>query len=181
MNSSMDPSRMGAREMRDEIAAERLTAVAVAHACRARIAEREPAIGAWARLDRDKVFAAARALDLTTRRGPLHGVPIGVKDLIDTADLPTEYGSPIYRGHRPSADAAPVALARAAGALVLGKTVTTEFATIIRARPQIRMTRCARRAAHRAVRPRRCPTAWYHSPSARRPRDQSSGRRRTAA
>jgi Asp-tRNA(Asn)/Glu-tRNA(Gln) amidotransferase A subunit family amidase len=114
----MDPSRMGAREMRDEIAAERLTAVAVAHACLARIAEREPAIGAWAHLDRDKVFAAARALDLTTRCGPLHGVPIGVKDLIDTADLPTEYGSPIYRGHRPSADAAPVALARAAGALV---------------------------------------------------------------
>jgi Asp-tRNA(Asn)/Glu-tRNA(Gln) amidotransferase A subunit family amidase len=101
---------MGAREMRDEIAAERLTAVAVAHACLARIAEREPAIGAWAHLDRDKVFAAARALDLTMRRGPLHGVPIGVKDLIDTADLPTEYGSPIYRGHRPSADAVPVGL-----------------------------------------------------------------------
>jgi amidase len=129
MNSRIDPSRMGARELRDEIAAERLTAAAAAHACLARIAEREPVVGAWAHLDRDKVLAAARALDLTTRRGPLHGVPIGVKDLINTADLPTEYGSPIYRGHRPSADAAAVALARAAGALVLGKTVTTEFAT----------------------------------------------------
>jgi amidase len=129
MNSRIDPSRMGARELRDEIAAERLTVAAVAHACLARIAEREPVVGAWAHLDRDKVWAAARALDVTTRRGPLHGVPIGVKDLIDTVDLPTEYGSPIYRGHRPSADAAAVALARAAGALVLGKTVTTEFAT----------------------------------------------------
>ena len=128
MNSRIDPSRMGARELRDEIAAERLTAVAAAHACLARIAEREPLVGAWAHLDRDKVLAAARALDITTRRGPLHGVPIGVKDLIDTADLPTEYGSPIYRGHRPSADAAAVALARAAGALVLGKTVTAEYA-----------------------------------------------------
>ena len=119
---------MGARELRDEIAAERLTVAAAAHACLARIAEREPAIGAWAHLDPGKVLAAAGALDATTRRGPLHGVPIGVKDLIDTVDLPTEYGSPIYRGHRPGADAAAVALARAAGALVLGKTVTTEFA-----------------------------------------------------
>jgi len=129
MNSRIDPSRMGARELRDEIAAGRLTAAVVAHACLARIAEREPVVGAWAHLDPDKVLTAARALDLAARRGPLHGVPIGVKDLIDTADLPTEYGSPIYRGHRPGADAAAVALARAAGALVLGKTVTTEFAT----------------------------------------------------
>jgi Asp-tRNA(Asn)/Glu-tRNA(Gln) amidotransferase A subunit family amidase len=102
MNSKIDPCRMGARELRDEIAAERLTVSAVAHACLARIAEREPVVRAWAHLDWDKVLAAAGALDLTTRRGPLHGVPIGVKDLIDTVDLPTEYGSPIYRGHRPS-------------------------------------------------------------------------------
>ncbi len=62
------------------------------------------------------------------RRGRLHGVPFGIKDIIDTADLPTEYNSPIYRGHRPKADAACVALLRQAGCLVLGKTVTTEFA-----------------------------------------------------
>ncbi|HVB17851.1 MAG TPA: amidase, partial [Stellaceae bacterium] len=60
--------------------------------------------------------------------GPLHGVPIAVKDLLDTADMPTGYGSVIYEGHRPAADAACVALARAAGAVVVGKTVTTEFA-----------------------------------------------------
>jgi hypothetical protein len=66
-------------------------------------------------------------------RGPssglLHGLPIAVKDLFDTFDMPTSYGSPIYADHRPAADAASVALARAAGAIVVGKTVTTEFAT----------------------------------------------------
>ena len=71
----------------------------------------------------------ARELDRAGARGPLHGLPLGVKDIIDTFDLPTEYGSPIYAGHRPAADAACVALARGAGALVFGKTVSTEFAT----------------------------------------------------
>src|SRR5262249_1458471 len=70
----------------------------------------------------------ARALDRGGARGALHGVPIGVKDIIDTVGLPTEMGSPIYRGHRPKADAACVALTRAAGAVILGKTVTCEFA-----------------------------------------------------
>src|SRR5690606_36413720 len=60
----------------------------------------------------------------------LHGVPFGVKDIIDTADLPTEYGSPIHRGHRPGRDAACVALMRRAGAVLVGKTVTTEFANV---------------------------------------------------
>src|SRR5260370_19496160 len=125
MNSKIDPSRMGARQLRDEIAAERLTAAAVAQACLERVAEREPVIGAWTHLDRNKALAAAGALDLATRRGPLHGIPIGVKDLIDTADLPTEYGSPIYRGHTPDTHAAEVAPVRAAGALELVQTVTT--------------------------------------------------------
>jgi Asp-tRNA(Asn)/Glu-tRNA(Gln) amidotransferase A subunit family amidase len=75
------------------------------------------------------VLAAARRRDAEPPRGPLHGIPIAVKDLIETVDMPTAYGSPIYRGHRPAADASCVALARAAGAVVLGKTVTTEFAT----------------------------------------------------
>ncbi|MCB0186736.1 MAG: hypothetical protein KDE31_20860, partial [Caldilineaceae bacterium] len=60
--------------------------------------------------------------------GPLHGVPVGIKDIFDTVDMPTCYGSPIYSGHRPAADAATVALLREAGAIILGKTVTTEFA-----------------------------------------------------
>jgi amidase len=64
----------------------------------------------------------------------LQGAPVGVKDIFDTADLPTEYGSPIYKGHRPAADAACVAAARVAGAVILGKTVTTEFATMVPAK-----------------------------------------------
>src|SRR5499427_363207 len=94
-----------------------------------RIAAREVVVGAWQYLDREGALAAARRRDAEPPRGPLHGIPIAVKDLIDTVDMPTAYGSPIYRVHRPTADASCVALARAAGAVVLGKTVTTEFAT----------------------------------------------------
>ena len=104
------------------------TAESVARACLERIACREPDIGAWAHVDPDAVLERARALDRAPARGVLHGVPIGVKDVIDTADQPTGHGSPIYAGHRPARDAACVARLREAGALVLGKTVTTEFA-----------------------------------------------------
>ena len=72
-------------------------------------------------------IAQARALDRSGKRGALQGVPIGVKDVLDTFDLPTEMGSEIYRGYQPAADAAVVALARTAGAVILGKTVTCEF------------------------------------------------------
>ena len=96
--------------------------------CLDRIEEREPGIHAWATVDPEFALRQARALDHSTDRGALYGVPIGVKDIIDTADLPTEMGSPIYRGHRPASDAACVALVRAAGAVILGKTVTCEFA-----------------------------------------------------
>ena len=85
---------------------------------------------AWAFLDPELVLAQARALDAGPRHGLLHGVPLGVKDVIDTFDMPTQMGSPIYAGYRPAADAACVALARAAGALIFGKTVTAEFAGI---------------------------------------------------
>ena len=96
--------------------------------CLARIAARDDDIRAWATVDPEFALRQARDFDRSPTRGPLHGVPIGVKDIIDTADLPTEMGSPIYRGHRPLADAACVALVRAAGAVILGKTVTCEFA-----------------------------------------------------
>jgi Asp-tRNA(Asn)/Glu-tRNA(Gln) amidotransferase A subunit family amidase len=94
-------------------------------ACFSRIAERENTVHAFACFDP----AAARREATRARPGPLHGLPIGVKDILDTADLPTEYGSPIWAGWRPRADAAAVAWARAAGAVVMGKTVITEFAT----------------------------------------------------
>jgi Asp-tRNA(Asn)/Glu-tRNA(Gln) amidotransferase A subunit family amidase len=105
-----------------------LTAEAVARDCLARIAERDPAVRAWSFVDPATVLRQARELDKGPVRGPLHGVPIGVKDMIDTADQPTQHNSPIFTGHRPSLDAAPVATLRAAGAIILGKTDTTEFA-----------------------------------------------------
>jgi Asp-tRNA(Asn)/Glu-tRNA(Gln) amidotransferase A subunit family amidase len=121
---------LGALEAARAIADGRITAESLVHACLARIAEREPAVRAWAALDRDVALAAARERDRGASRGPLHGVPIAAKDIMDTAALPTEYGSPIYAGHRPPRDAACLALAQAAGAVLLGKTVTTEFATV---------------------------------------------------
>jgi len=102
----------------------------LARACRARIELREDAVGAWQALDWDFVERQIAALPDRPRDGsaPLWGLPVGVKDLFDTADLPTGYGSAIYDGHRPAADAAAVARLRACGAVVLGKTVSTEFA-----------------------------------------------------
>ncbi len=106
-----------------------LTCEAVTRACLEKIAAREPAVEAWQHLDAEAALAHARELDRSTAaRGPLFGVPFGVKDIIDTHDMPTEYGSPIHRGHRPGRDAACVALMRKAGAVLFGKTVTTEFA-----------------------------------------------------
>jgi len=121
-------NELSASEAARRLVARDITAEQMARACLARIEEREATVRAWIHLDADAVLAQARQLDSGAVRGLLHGLPLGVKDLIDTADMPTAYGSPIYAGHRPRADAACVALARAAGALVLGKTVTTEFA-----------------------------------------------------
>ncbi len=124
-----DPRSLSARDAARQIAEGKLTAEALVSAYLDHIAARESVVGAWQYLDRDQALAEARRRDAEAPRGPLHGIPIAVKDLIDTFDMPTAYGSPIYRGHRPAADASCVALARAAGAIVLGKTVTTEFAT----------------------------------------------------
>jgi amidase len=106
----------------------RTTAVAVAEDCLARIAAVEPDVEAWTFLDPDLVLRQARAVDGRADAGPLQGVPVGLKDIIDTADMPTEYGTPIHQGRRPSHDAACTALTRRAGGVVMGKTVTTEFA-----------------------------------------------------
>jgi Asp-tRNA(Asn)/Glu-tRNA(Gln) amidotransferase A subunit family amidase len=105
-----------------------LTAVEAVRACVERIQAREADVRAWVHWDPEPALAEARARDAEAPRGPLHGVPIGIKDMIDTADRPTEYGSPIFAGHRPAADAACVTALRAAGAVVLGKTTTTELA-----------------------------------------------------
>ncbi len=120
-----DPARLTATAAARLIRAGALTPGELMDACLARIVEREPAVRAFAWFDAD----AARRGAAAARPGPLRGLPIGVKDVLDTADMPSEYGSPIWRGWRPRADAAAVAWARQAGGVVIGKTVTTEFAT----------------------------------------------------
>lgn len=92
------------------------------------IEAKEPAIGAWHFYDAARLAAEAQRLDGLTERGPLHGMPVAIKDVIDTADMPTGYGSALYEGFRPPSDASCVALLREAGALIVGKTVSTEFA-----------------------------------------------------
>lgn len=102
----------------------------VAEAYLERIAARDPMVQAWAYLDPDAVRAEADALDASASKGPLHGVPVGIKDVIATHDMPTANGSPLYAGHRVAADAAIVRLLRQAGALIIGKTHTVELASV---------------------------------------------------
>ena len=118
----------GARAVRDGAAsAEELVA-----ACLARIRECEPRVQAWQYLDPGHALAQARALDAHRAQGKpigaLHGVPVGVKDIMDTADMPTEDGTVLHAGRTPAHDATVVAMLRAAGAVIMGKTVTTECA-----------------------------------------------------
>ena len=120
---------LDARELAWRLARRELSALELTESFLERIAEREAEVQAWACFDSDAARRHARALDAGAVRGALHGLPVGVKDVFDTAELPTEYGTPIYRGHQPAWDAACVASARAAGAVLLGKTVSTELAT----------------------------------------------------
>ncbi len=119
--------RLTASEAAARLEAGTLSAETLVQDCLDRIAERA-AVKAWCWLDPEHALAQVRAIDRAGRPGVLKGVPIGVKDVIDTFDMPTQHGSPIYAGNRPFADAACVALTRAAGGVILGKTVTTEFA-----------------------------------------------------
>lgn len=124
-------NRLGAVEAARKLQRRELTAVQLVRACFARIEQRENTVHAWTALQKQAALDQAEEMDRGALRGPLHGLPIGVKDLFDTADLPTRYGSPIYDRHRPGLDAASVALCRGAGSIVIGKTVTTEFATYL--------------------------------------------------
>jgi len=127
-SSASHPETLSATAAATAIRDGALTSEALVRACLERIAAREPTVHAWTHCDPEQALAQARALDRAPSAGPLHGVPIGVKDIIDTFDMPTRHGSPIYQDNRPDADAACVALCRAAGMVILGKTVTTEFA-----------------------------------------------------
>jgi Asp-tRNA(Asn)/Glu-tRNA(Gln) amidotransferase A subunit family amidase len=110
----------------------KVTAEELTRACLARIEAREAEVQAWAFLDPEHALKQARAADEWRKRGrplgPLHGLPVGVKDIVDTADMPTENGTVLHAGRRPRQDATLVSLLRAAGAIILGKTVTTELA-----------------------------------------------------
>lgn len=120
-----EPHRLAAVEMARRIEAGSLSAAAIVESCLARIREREPVVRAWAHVAGDEALAAARA---AASGSLMKGIPFGIKDIFDTADMPTGYGSPIYTGCRPSFTASAATLPRAAGAVLLGKTVTTEFA-----------------------------------------------------
>ncbi len=125
------PARLNeltATEVVAAIKAGRATCEDVTRACLERIEARDRDVQAWQYIDPDQAIAEARARDRGDKSGPLTGVPFNVKDIIDTGDMPTEYGSPIYKDFRPRADASCVAMSRKAGAVLLGKAVTTEFA-----------------------------------------------------
>lgn len=123
----MDASE-AAQRIRDGV----LTSEELVQDCLERIRALEPKVQAWQFLDEEHALAQARACDERKRGGepvgPLHGVPVGVKDIIDTADMPTENGTALHEGRTPRDDAAVVRMLRAAGAVILGKTVTTECA-----------------------------------------------------
>ncbi|MDI7862712.1 amidase [Rhizobiaceae bacterium n13] len=129
-----DPSitAMEAVILRQRIATGSLTALEVAEAFLANVAEREPQVGAWAFLDAEYVLNQARSLDAyrgTGRPlGPLHGIPVGLKDIIDTSGMPTENGTVVDKARMPAKDAAVVRRLKAAGAVIMGKTKTTELA-----------------------------------------------------
>src|SRR5262245_51762587 len=123
---------LSAAQAAAEIACGAVTAEQYTRACLDRIAAVDDNVQAFAHLDPDFALEQARERDEWRRSGkpvgPLHGVPVAIKDIIDTADFPTECGSPVLSGRRPRSDATVVSRLRAAGAVIIGKTVTTEFA-----------------------------------------------------
>ena len=128
----MDITLISATEAAEAIRAGRMTSEELVGACLERIAAIEDQIGAWAHLDADHALKQACEADRIQRDGqtlgPLHGIPVGIKDIFDTKDMPTEDGTVLHAGRQPQEDATAVALLREAGAVILGKTVTTELA-----------------------------------------------------
>ena len=122
--------RQTAGAMLEGLRSDAITVDALVEAHEARIAEREPVVHAWCWHEPSAAAAQARALGSQSKLLPLFGLPVGIKDIIDTRDMPTACGSPIYRDHRPAQDAVVVERLRRAGAIIMGKTVTTEFAYV---------------------------------------------------
>ncbi|HUS54400.1 MAG TPA: amidase [Thermohalobaculum sp.] len=134
MHDTLPANALPAVEAARKIREGSLTSVALVKACLAKIADTDGQLKAWVHLDPEHALAQAAELDAIRRAGrpvgPLHGVPVGLKDIIDTRDFPTERGTPIFAGRRPDMDAALVERLREAGAVILGKTATTELAFV---------------------------------------------------
>lgn len=145
--SSPPPYRLTATQAAAQIRSGALTVEDYAKSILSRIEERDEQVGAWAYLNPEQVLAQARQLDQLppAQRGPLHGVAVAVKDIIYTKDMPTQHASPLYAAHAPALDAGSVAILRAAGALLLGKTTTPEFAAVTDGPPRTRNPHDARR------------------------------------
>ncbi|MEQ1669292.1 MAG: amidase, partial [Hyphomicrobium sp.] len=131
-SKTTDPATLTATDAAKRLASGALTAEALTAACLARIRLRDADVEAWAHFDASKVMAEAKASDAARKRGekpgPLAGIPVAIKDIIDTADYPTEHGTPVFAGRQPEKDASLVAQLKSAGATIFGKTVTTELA-----------------------------------------------------
>ena len=132
-STSKSPADLTASEAAAAIRGRELSSEALVSDCLARIDALEPEVKAWAFIDREHALAQARDADADVREGKglgqLHGVPVGIKDVIDTMDMPTEANSALFKGFRPRVDASCVAALRAAGAIIMGKTVTAELAS----------------------------------------------------
>ena len=120
--------KLSAVEVVEKIRNGSLTAEVLMRSCLDRVLERDELVKAWAHIDERQAIAGARNADAMGNPGPLAGIPIGVKDIIDTADMPTCHGSTIYEFNQPTVDAAVVNKTRSRGGVIMGKTVTTEFA-----------------------------------------------------
>jgi Asp-tRNA(Asn)/Glu-tRNA(Gln) amidotransferase A subunit family amidase len=133
MGDLADVTTLTAAQALAAVAEGRITAEELVRGCLARIRADDERVRAWAFVDEQRALDQARNVDRVRREGhatgPLHGLPVGVKDIIDTADMPTEDGTVLHAGRRPDYDATVVQRLRSAGAIILGKTVTTELAT----------------------------------------------------
>ncbi|WP_455153285.1 amidase [Bradyrhizobium cenepequi] len=131
MTDTVLPNHLSASMLADRLKRGEISALDLTNACLDRIAAREPDVSAWAFVDAERAREQAQRADEWRASGQplgaLHGLPIGVKDVFDTADMPSEYGSGTLRGRRPDADADAVAALRRAGAIIVGKTATSEF------------------------------------------------------
>jgi len=133
MTASTDLSELGAAEAASALSDGSISSEELVASCLERIAADEDRVRAWAFLDPEHALQQARAADERRREGQalgaLHGIPVGIKDIIDTEDMPTENGTVLHAGRAPTEDASVVRMLRAAGAVIMGKTVTTELAT----------------------------------------------------